>query len=173
MSKPLSRALLEQTSRRWLPADAKTQITAAPVKPIPAAKPSASTIPSLSMPLQMDATHAKVLDPEVVRDLLDVMGDEFTDLVHVYLEDTPKALAALDLAAAHGNVEGLIAPSHSLKSTSANLGALGLSELAKRLEHGARSGTLNNDAPALVAEINRTFQIVSTELNALLANSTA
>ena len=173
MSKPLNRALLEQTLRRWLPADAKTQAVAVPVKRASAVTSRASTIPPLSAPVLATTTHAKVLDPEVVRDLLDVMGDEFTDLVRVYLEDTPKALAALDQAAANHNVDGLIAPSHSLKSTSANLGALGLSELAKRLEHSARAGTLNNDAPILVAEIKRTFQNVSTELNALLANSAA
>ena len=114
-----------------------------------------------------------MLDTEVIRDLLDVMGDEFTDLVRVYLEDTPKSLASLEQAAARGDIEGLIAPSHSLKSTSANLGALSLSELAKRLEHGSRGGTLGAEAPLIVAEIRRTFVRVQQELNALLAKSTA
>jgi len=72
-----------------------------------------------------------------------------------------------------GTIEGLIAPSHSLKSTSANLGALSLSELAKRLEHGARGGTLGGEAPMIVAEIRRTFVRVQQELNALLTKSTA
>ena len=72
----------------------------------------------------------------------------------------------------NGNIDGLIAPSHSLKSTSANLGATSLSELAKRVEHGARAGTLNaNEAPILVAEIKRGFQRVTHELNALLTRS--
>ena len=119
----------------------------------------------------MPAVQDSVLDTDVVRDLLDVMGDEFTELVQVYLEDTPKALAALDQAAARGDNEGLIAPSHSLKSTSANLGALGLSELAKRLEHGARSGTLGSEASVIVAEIKRNFERVTVELNLLLAKS--
>lgn len=129
-----------------------------------------------TVPAAVFAGHARsdsVLDADIIRDLLEVMGEEFTDLVRVYLEDTPKALAALDKAAANADSEGLIAPSHSLKSTSANLGAMGLSDLAKRLEHGARSGTLGNEAPILVAEIKRAFQNASTELNALLANSAA
>ena len=120
------------------------------------------------------ARDGAALDQEIVRDLLDVMGDEFTDLVRVYLEDTPKALATLDQAASRGSVDGLIAPSHSLKSTSANLGAIGLSELAKRLEHGARAGTLSAaDAVVIVGEIKRNFQRVTQELNALLAGSNA
>jgi signal transduction histidine kinase/CheY-like chemotaxis protein/HPt (histidine-containing phosphotransfer) domain-containing protein len=178
MSKPLNRALLEQTLRRWLPADAKSQTVAATSKPAAtpsppppvAAKPTAAYTPPPKPPI-VSAAQESVLDVDVVRDLLDVMGDEFTDLVQVYLEDTPKALAALELAATRGDNEGLIAPSHSLKSTSANLGALGLSELAKRLEHGARGGTLGTQAPIIVAEIKRNFERVTVELNALLAKS--
>src|SRR5262249_48813927 len=131
-------------------------------------KPAAVPVPAAAA-----APAGAVLDTDVVRDLLDVMGDEFTDLVRVYLEDTPKSLSALEQAAARGDKEGLIAPSHSLKSTSANLGALSLSELAKRLEHGARGGTLGDEAPVIIAEIKRTFQRVNTELTALLAKSTA
>ena len=173
MSKPLNRALLEQTLRRWLPADAKTHALAATAKPTVApaalaAKPALAAPPKLPV---VPAAHDSVLDTDVVRDLLDVMGDEFTDLVQVYLEDTPKAVAALEQAATRGDNEGLIAPSHSLKSTSANLGALGLSELAKRLEHGARGGTLGTEAPIIVTEIKRHFERVTVELNSLLAKS--
>ncbi|MDR3388536.1 MAG: ATP-binding protein [Rudaea sp.] len=177
MSKPLNRALLEQTLRKWLPSGAKSFVstTAAPTKATTSAAPvpAASAQPPGPRPAAANTTGTSVLDVEVVRDLLDVMGDEFTDLVRVYLEDTPKALAALEQAAGRGNSEGLIAPSHSLKSTSANLGAMSLSELAKRLEHGARNGTLaGSDALVVVAEIKRTYQRVTVELNALLGGST-
>ena len=142
---------------------------AAPTRTVPALAPAP---PPPSAPQAAAAQRESVLDTEVVRDLLDVMGDEFTDLVRVYLEDTPKAIGALEQAAGRGSVDGLIAPSHSLKSTSANLGAIGLSELAKRLEHGARSGTLSaTDAVVIVGEIKRNFQRVTQELTALLTSS--
>ena len=172
LSKPLNRALLEQTLRKWLPAGAKSRPsappTAAPKQPPPAPIAPAAIGPSIIT----GQTPSLVLDTDVIRDLVEVMGGEFTDLVRVYLEDTPKAITALEQAATHGNIEGLIAPSHSLKSTSANLGAMGLSELAKRVEHGARSGTLSaTDAPIIIAEIKRGFQRVTHELNALLTRS--
>jgi signal transduction histidine kinase/DNA-binding NarL/FixJ family response regulator/HPt (histidine-containing phosphotransfer) domain-containing protein len=181
MSKPLNRALMEQTLRKWLPPDAKSRGEVAVLKhaaavPVPAAASSAPPArPAVIAPTAATsaAPGLAVLDTDVVRDLLDVMGDEFTDLVRVYLEDTPKSVGALEQAAARGDKEGLIAPSHSLKSTSANLGAMSLSELAKRLEHGARGGTLGDEAAVIVAEIKRTFQRVQVELNALLAKSTA
>jgi len=187
MSKPLNRALLEQTLRRWLPVGAKSQAAApaaaaaapapaappAPVRANPVLAPSPAPAPAAPPPAQAPVRES-TLDAEVVRDLLDVMGDEFTDLVRVYLEDTPKAIGALEQAASRGSVDGLIAPSHSLKSTSANLGAIGLSELAKRLEHGARSGSLNaSDALVIVAEVKRNFQRVTQELSALLSSSNA
>jgi CheY-like chemotaxis protein/HPt (histidine-containing phosphotransfer) domain-containing protein len=179
MSKPLNRALLEQTLRRWLPAGSKSLPLTAPAAPAPAvaAPPAAAAAASTSAAAFVAAVaptpqRESTLDLEVVRDLLDVMGDEFTDLVRVYLEDTPKALAALEQADGRGSVDGLIAPSHSLKSTSANLGAIGLSELAKRLEHGARSGTLSaSEATVIVGEIKRNFQRVTQELNALLSSA--
>ena len=169
LSKPLNRALLEQTLRKWLPAGAQSKAAVTVPTPALAAAPAAviaAVVPATASSLD------HVLDSDIIRDLDEVMGDEFTDLVRVYLEDTPKAIAQLEQAAGRGNVEGLIAPSHSLKSTSANLGATGLSELAKRVEHGARSGTLGvSDAPILVAEIRRSFQRVTHELNQLLTKS--
>ncbi len=172
MSKPLNRALLERTLRRWL-SSATTPVDAKPADvttdPAPVAH-SPLAVESLSSPPPADG---KVLDDEIVRDLLDIMGEEFADLVHVYLEDTPKALAALEQAAVRADIEALISPSHSLKSTSANLGAMRLSELAKRLEHGARAGTLGNDMRTLVGEINRSYQRVAQELEALLAKGPA
>ncbi len=176
LSKPLNRALLEQTLRRWIPAGATSRTpSAAPVTATVAPTRPSSTpafvVPSLPVPTVAVASAA--LDADVVRDLLEVMGDEFTDLVRVYLEDTPKSIALLEKAAANGDDSALIAPSHSLKSTSANLGALGLSELAKRLEHGARSGDLGNEVPVLVAELARTFARVQHELDALLRGEKA
>ena len=40
------------------------------------------------------------IDQVVLKDLLDVMGQALTDLVHVYLEDAPRLIAALRAAAA-------------------------------------------------------------------------
>jgi HPt (histidine-containing phosphotransfer) domain-containing protein len=180
MSKPLNRARLEQTLRKWLDgrkrssapvavvggAAAPKPVVVAAVRttapPMPAA--AATTItPSPSAPAPNGT-----LDANVISDLIDVMGDEFTDLVRIYLEDTPKAVALLEQAAAQGRRDGIIAPSHSLKSTSANLGAIRLSELAKRLEHGARSGELGGDPVVLVNELKREYQQVSVALNDLI-----
>ncbi|MBS0556159.1 MAG: response regulator [Proteobacteria bacterium] len=176
LSKPLNRALLEQTLRKWIPAGATSH--AAPSVATATARTSVPPTPApafvaQSPPIPAVAPAGSALDADVVRDLLEVMGGEFTDLVRVYLEDTPKSIGLLEKAAASGDKGALIAPSHSLKSTSANLGALGLAELAKRLEQGARSGELGDEAPVLVAELARMFTRVRHELDALVRGENA
>jgi signal transduction histidine kinase/CheY-like chemotaxis protein/HPt (histidine-containing phosphotransfer) domain-containing protein len=179
MSKPLNRALLEQTLRKWLPATTATATAiGSPARavtgPAAASRPQAlsgvlaavaSTVRSVPPAIRRDAAPA--IDGEVVRDLMEMMGSEFSDLVRVYLEDTPKSLAALARAAASGRVEGLVGPAHSLKSTSANLGALALSEMAKGIEQGARQGRLMAEPAVLVAEAQSEFRRVAEELGRL------
>ena len=181
LTKPLNRALLEQTLRKWLRAGAATRpdakvraAKAAPAMPAaPIALVAAAAAPVLmaaaasAAPAPVSAS-AGALDTGIIGDLVDVMGDEFPDLVRIYLEDTPKNVALLEQAARQRSMEGIIAPSHSLKSTSANLGALRLSELAKRLEHGARTGELTEPL-VLVGELKREYQQVASALTELLA----
>ncbi len=193
LSKPMNRGLLETTLRKWLPKQAQSRAAApeAATPSIPArvfAQPGVHAVASaplkpatgsgvalgegIATPSPLATRDGAALDQEIVRDLLDVMGEEFTELVGVYLEDTPKNLALLEAAAGRNDANGLIAPSHSLKSTSANLGAMTLAEIAKRIEHGARSGTLS-DPGTLVRDLTREYGRVSAELRSLLARSGA
>jgi len=183
LSKPMNRGLLESTLRKWLPKHAQSRASAADrtpapprATPAPPARSAAGASPAVALsdglaPVNpLGVRDGAALDQEIVRDLLDVMGEEFTELVGVYLEDTPKNLALLEAAAGRNDSNALIAPSHSLKSTSANLGAMTLAEIAKRIEHEARSGTLANPA-ALVRDLTREYGRVSAELRNLLARS--
>ena len=111
--------------------------------------------------------QAPAINESIVNELIDVMGSEFTSLVKVYLEDTPKNLQILNSAAERGDVQAMIAPAHSLKSTSANLGAMALSDLAKLIEHGARSGTLR-DTAGMARQASIEFRRAADELQRLL-----
>lgn len=92
-------------------------------------------------------------------------GDlEFVDeLVDTYLADATDQLAALDEAVAAGDVAAITRPAHSLKSSSANVGAASLSELGRTLEEGSRSGALADPA-ALVGAARREFAAVRASL---------
>ena len=108
-----------------------------------------------------------MLNREIVDDLREIMGEEFVALVRVFLEDAPGALLKLQQAVDGNDVDALVAPAHSLKSTSANLGALALSDIARTIEHGARQRNLA-DPRAEVAALGREFHRVEAALRGFL-----
>ena len=68
--------------------------TAAPPAPVMAPAPAVPTVvPSVRAPAAYaEAARGRPpIDQEIIQDLLEMMGNEFTDLVRVYLEDTPKS----------------------------------------------------------------------------------
>ena len=108
-----------------------------------------------------------MLNREIVDDLREIMGEEFVALVRVFLEDAPGALQKLERAASQGEIDALVGPAHSLKSTSANLGALALSDIARTIEHGARQRTLADPARE-VAALGQEFRRVEAALRGFL-----
>jgi HPt (histidine-containing phosphotransfer) domain-containing protein len=68
-------------------------------------------------------------------------GEDFlVELIEVYLEDTPNRVAQMSQAFKGGDAETVIREAHTLKSSSANVGAMRLSALAKQMELAGRSG---------------------------------
>ncbi|GAB2664553.1 hybrid sensor histidine kinase/response regulator [Arenimonas aestuarii] len=132
--------------------------------PAPAARPE-----PMSTQLRGEApvTPPPVLANEVVDELRAVMGNEYLSLVRLFLEDAPKHVSTLEAAASAGDMPAMVAPSHTLKSASANLGAMALSAAAKRIELGARQGVLPRPAVA-VAVLESEFRRAALALNALL-----
>ncbi|MGH8241152.1 MAG: Hpt domain-containing protein, partial [Steroidobacteraceae bacterium] len=99
-----------------------------------------------------------VLDSGVLDELQEVIGAETANIIGVFLEDTPPLIRQLQDASVAGDLEKLRALAHSLKSASANVGAMALSVAARRIEHDARAGTLERPAVAvalLIAEYAR------------------
>ena len=107
------------------------------------------------------------LDTAIIGDLLDTMGGEFGDLVRIYLEDAPERVRELESAAGTADAAAQIAPAHTLKSSSANIGATALSELARGIEHAARAGIATGPAE-LAAGLRVEYERVAEELSRLI-----
>jgi HPt (histidine-containing phosphotransfer) domain-containing protein len=69
--------------------------------------------------------------------------------INRYLDYSPQLLQALRQATVQGDAPALQKAAHSLKSSSANLGALALAALCKDLEMMGRANTLENAVPVL------------------------
>ena len=107
-----------------------------------------------------------VLDHDVVEELRSVMGPEYRTLVDLFLADAPALINQLEAAAAAEDIPAMVAPAHTLKSSSANLGAMALSASAKRIELGARTGKLPRPTIAVVL-LETEFRKAQTSLQRL------
>jgi HPt (histidine-containing phosphotransfer) domain-containing protein len=87
-----------------------------------------------------------IIDQAVLEELRESVGgdQEFVaDLATTYLSEGDGHIQAVEDALARGDTEGMVRPAHTLKSSSAALGAARLSALSKEIEHAAREGRMD------------------------------
>ena len=91
-----------------------------------------------------------VIDQKTYDELVATVGEDFIgELVATYLEETPQLLVQLREAWNRRDVESFRRSAHSIKSSSASLGALIFSEKARGLEMLGKQGSLEGAETAL------------------------
>jgi two-component system, sensor histidine kinase and response regulator len=120
LSKPFSMATLQDMLDRWVPRKAPAPASAAPAP----------------------AKTAEVIDRKVLDELSKVRTNGKPELlarvINLYLTESPKLMQKLKQAAGAANASDIAASAHSLKSSSANVGAKALSRYCADLEASAR-----------------------------------
>jgi HPt (histidine-containing phosphotransfer) domain-containing protein len=109
------------------------------------------------------------LEAAALEHLFEITGGDqefFDELIDTYLDDGVAQLAAMRAAADAGDPAALLRPAHTLKSSSANVGAVDLAEQCRTLEADARAGTVP-DMAARVAACESAFAAVRAALLAL------
>lgn len=113
-----------------------------------------------------------VIDPQTIANLRSLNPgdqDEFLrEIAGIFCEDTPLRIAELDQSLAGGDLPRFTRAAHSIKGSSANLGAMALRAVAEKLEHQSRTAGLA-DAGPLVEQIKVEFERARTALNTLVA----
>jgi HPt (histidine-containing phosphotransfer) domain-containing protein len=120
----------------------------------------------------MPDAEKPVLDESVLTDLNATTGDDpafVRDLVETYLADAPMQLGGIDAAIAADDTEALIRPAHTLKSSSATVGAMRLAEVSRTLEMTGRSGRLDASTRDNAASARTEWLSVEAALRAWLA----
>ncbi len=148
LAKPVTRSDLERCITRWNGVK----------MPVPETLPTPEAIAVRSPP---------VLTASILDELREVLGNEVDKIIAVYLEDAPRLIAQLERAAVSGDPIALRVAAHTLKSSSANVGASTLSEAARDLEEGARDGTMKKPE-VMVARIVTEFAQVRSALQSKL-----
>jgi HPt (histidine-containing phosphotransfer) domain-containing protein len=102
----------------------------------------------------------------ILEDLIATTDEEFVkELIDAYLEDSPTLIDEMKTALQNDDPTSFRIAAHSLKSTSASLGAIRLSEISKELEMIGNSGNLNQE-DGKIEELITIFQQVKRELKA-------
>ncbi|RUM55908.1 MAG: hypothetical protein DSY85_04010 [Marinomonas sp.] len=146
ITKPFKGSELIRTISTWLNKDE-----------VEASDDSLSAVPDA--PLSTDS-----LDPSVLQGLEELLGEQVQEVVLAFLQDAEGIMSDLNNAGQQGYPSDMIyRPAHSLKSVSANVGAVKLSEMALTLEKQAKSDTLI-DAEIQISAITKELESVKAAL---------
>jgi len=103
------------------------------------------------------------INQEKFNELKSIMGEMFTTLIDTFIDDTEKNLNELRNGLSNNNVDEVHRLAHSLKSTSANIGAEQLSAVAKKFELEAKEGNLTH-AKERINELEELYAVVKQEI---------
>ncbi len=173
LCKPFVREELAMVLKRWLPTFAQT--AKAPTSGPDAIAPASGETPPAAFVAMTESNQPAVLDVVVLENIrrMERNGSSglMARLIDLYQRNTATLLEQLRGAADAGEREGLRTAAHTLKSSSANMGAMRMQGLCKELEMMARAGPVP-DARAYVAAIEQEFAMVRTALQEQLAQGT-
>ncbi|USX19136.1 response regulator [Oxalobacteraceae bacterium OTU3REALA1] len=184
LSKPFTQQALGQTIGRWItlprvapgPQEGPAEALAPALAPSPPDEPDTSGAAAVAVaapavaatvpPLQESLINRQAL--ENIRALSASNGDALLERVlQAYLEDTPTHLRTIKAAIDSGSTVQIRKAAHSLKSSSANVGADALAQRCREMEQLGRNDTTAG-AAALLDDMERSFQAVRQALGAIL-----
>lgn len=107
------------------------------------------------------------IDQSVLANLKELQEEGEPDIVEevgsLFLKHAPEKIAAIETAVAKKDAKALQVSAHSLKSSSAYVGAMGLSAMSKDLEMMGRSGSVEG-AEGKVKALTAEYERVKSEL---------
>ncbi|MET0066380.1 MAG: ATP-binding protein [Candidatus Thiodiazotropha sp.] len=170
LSKPVKPAQLENMLRQWLPMEGMIQDASPDSLSVtePEAEPAADTGLSSETFLNVGDSSMSVsgiIDRNVLEELYEIMEEDFVSVLESYLKSAPSLMQAIRDSVKSGDMDGLVKSAHPLKSSSANVGAMELSILARELEFKGRQ----NDTAGLVDSYNRTAEVYRRSVGELKA----
>lgn len=124
--------------------------------------------------MQPDYTTNPPIDEHIYQQFLETVCGEDPEIEHefidMFIDDASTLVAEIRKAFTQTNADMLQAAAHSLKSSSAQIGAMILSDLSKTLEMIGRSGDIHN-AEEPLQHLELEYTRVKHEMEALLAQT--
>ncbi len=166
LSKPVAREQLDACLQRWLPRQAL----------LPGPSTGAPSADAESAASAAQARALPILESGVIDELYEVAGADTIRILQLFLEDAPGIIERLEAAASNRDSMQLRDLAHTLKSSSANVGAQALANAARRIELAARTGTIERPSvmvALVIAEYARARLALLGQVTRLQAASRA
>jgi HPt (histidine-containing phosphotransfer) domain-containing protein len=161
VSKPFTRDQLVRVINKWLQRSTPTSETST----VESQSPAETITPERDNARQQSSSPIDPAAMETIQALEDSGAPGLvTRLVDVYLKSSPELVDAMRDAVASEDAETLERSAHSLKSSSATLGALELAELCKELEQIGREAATDR-AAEVFASLEMEFDRVRRALS--------
>lgn len=115
----------------------------------------------------MTQPEPAILDEDVLDELRSsVEGDRsfVVELIEAYVADGATHVAEVETAVADGDAGSLVRPAHTLKSSSATVGAQRLAALARDLEVAGRSGNLEASIAERMPQLREAWEEATAAL---------
>jgi CheY-like chemotaxis protein len=149
LSKPFNLEQLGAVLGRWL--SRKTKAAEASIHPAP--EHTVSNSMERATVSAQPLSQSSPIDCKILADIRNLQSkgtqDILSKVINIYLNDSPKLLQTIHEAVNHSDAPSVQRGAHSLKSSSANLGALTLAALCKELEAMGRSNSIESAAEVL------------------------
>jgi len=109
----------------------------------------------------------RAIDMDVIQGLRELGGEDepelLAELIQIFLQDAPQRIQDITEGLAHDDLARIERGAHTLKSSSANIGAMGLSELCRRIVECARTSR-PQELPVLCDASVRALETAVAEL---------
>ncbi|MBT2968676.1 MAG: hybrid sensor histidine kinase/response regulator [gamma proteobacterium symbiont of Ctena orbiculata] len=161
LSKPVKPAQLENMLRQWLPME---EMISHGEESSLAEETGHEDLSEPSIELSVEDSESTgdvnmsaggMIDRSVLEELYEIMEDEFVSVLESYLKSAPALMHGIRDAVKDRDMDALVKSAHPLKSSSANVGAMELSILARDLEFKGRQ----NDSSGLVNSYNQAADV--------------
>ncbi|MDD8058532.1 ATP-binding protein [Shewanella metallivivens] len=102
---------------------------------------------STSLSQNGDTDEPPIFSDDPLNDIIQISPDDAKELVQniveIYLQTAPELINQIIVGMTHNDADRVFKAAHSLKSSSANLGAMKMQNLASQIERSARNEQLN------------------------------
>ncbi|MCU7905120.1 MAG: response regulator [Candidatus Thiodiazotropha sp. (ex Epidulcina cf. delphinae)] len=161
LSKPVKPAQLENMLRQWLPMEEMISQSEDDTLTVESSDAQASEVDVGGSGEALVGTGGSgmsasgMIDHSILQELYEIMEDDFVSVLESYLNSAPGLMHAIRDAVRERDMDALVKSAHPLKSSSANVGAMELSILARELEFKGR----RYEADGLVNSYNHVADI--------------